>query len=309
MPLDNLPPLDIKSFLNTLIFLTILGVVYSFRRGYQVIRDSRQINYVRVRRARVMAGWRIIFLGFGLAAASVLLSVYGEPVAYRFYPVTITPTLAPTATITPTITQTPTITEIPSITPTPAESYTPTVTPTPKVPMAIEVQFEASVTPPAEAVFSPLTFAKGIDRAYNPIGSNDEFANPVGHLHAVFSYDHMLDGVQWTAVWYRDDELVYYESLVWDGGTGGYGFTDWDPEPEEWLPGNYVVQVFVGLEPKVVGSFLVTGNPPTPTWTPSPTLTPTSTNTSTPTHTRFPTKTLTPSYTPRPTRTPVPTST
>jgi type VI secretion system secreted protein VgrG len=150
------------------------------------------------------------------------------------------------------------------------------------------------VTPSGDAVFSPLTFATGYDAAYNPLGASEQFTNPVGHLYALFSYDQMINGVQWTALWYRDGELVYFETLEWDGGTGGYGFSDWNPEPEEWLPGFYQVVIFVGLDAKISGDFEVVGLPATVTPTPTITHTPTITLTTTPTHTRWPTNTPAP---------------
>lgn len=92
---------------------------------------------------------------------------------------------------------------------------------------------------------------------------------------AVFSYANMTPGAQWTALWYRDGKLVHYETIPWDGETGGYGFADWEAPPSEWLPGDYEVQIFVGLEHKVVGRFAVQGDAPTPisTLSPTPTLT------------------------------------
>lgn len=272
--IENLPPIDIKSFINTTVVLIIIWGAWILWRGSQAIRNSREINYFRMRREHVRAGWRFVFFGFFLVVVAMLLKIYGEPVAYRFIPVTVTPTLAPTQTLTPTITTTPTITLIPSITPTLSETYTPEITVTPYIPLVVEVMFEAAVTPPADAVFSPLTFSHGLDNAYQPIDPAVEFENPVGHLFASFSYDKLVDGVQWTALWFRDSELVYYETMVWIWGSGGLGFTDWEPDPSEWLPGTYVVQIFIGHEPKTSGSFVITGAPSimpvaiTPTQTP-----------------------------------------
>ena len=45
---------------------------------------------------------------------------------------------------------------------------------------------------------------------------------------------------------------------------GGYGFTEWKAPAEEWLPGTYEVQIFVGLDWKVVGQFILQGDAPTP---------------------------------------------
>ncbi|MBK9928050.1 MAG: hypothetical protein IPP66_22500 [Anaerolineales bacterium] len=83
----------------------------------------------------------------------------------------------------------------------------------------------------------------------------------------------MTPKAQWTALWYRDGQLVHYETIPWDGELGGYGFTEWQATPEDFLPGTYQVQIFVGLEYKVVGQFVLQGDAPTPR--PTPSLTPT----------------------------------
>jgi hypothetical protein len=318
----NFPALDIKSFMVVLVVFLALAALITFISGVRSIQESRRLRYYRLRRSRLVAGWRTLFISIVIFGVTFLISQYGEPAIYSFYPVTPTPTIPPTATVIPTITQTSTLTLSPTITPTLSESYTPTPSPTPHVPVAVEVQFSASVTPPADAVFSPLRFAQGIDLAYNPISPATSFTNPISKMYAIFSYDKMVDGVQWTALWYRDGELVYFETKPWDGGTGGFGFSDWEPEPEAWQPGNYQVHIFIGLELKVSGEFTVSGFPPTQTPTPShtptptfsltptPTLTPTKTPIPTVTDTRWPTQTPTSSNTPRPpTRTPIPTST
>jgi len=160
--------------------------------------------------------------------------------------------------------------------------------------------FESTTTPNAEAVFSPIVFGQEIDDALQPINPSDTFENPVGHLYGAFSYNNMAEGSQWSALWYRDGELVYYESIPWDGGIGGYGYTDWEPDSDAWVPGNYVVQIFVGTEWKVSGFFTVTGEAPVPTDTSTPTGTATQTRTPTRTPTVTPSQTLWPTQTPTP---------
>jgi hypothetical protein len=162
--------------------------------------------------------------------------------------------------------------------------------------------FEGETTPNAQAVFSPIVFAQSIDDGLQPVNPSDAFDNPVGHLYGTFSYNNMADGSQWSALWYRDGELVYYESSPWNGGSGGYGYTDWDPDSDAWQAGAYTVQIFVGTEWKVSGFFTVTGEAPTPTGTASSTPTPTQTRTPTQTGTVTPTQTLWPTQT----ETPVP---
>ena len=94
----------------------------------------------------------------------------------------------------------------------------------------------------------------------------------------------MTPNAQWTALWYRDGKLVHYETIPWDGEVGGYGFTEWKAPPEDWLPGTYQVQIFVGLDWKVVDQFILQGDSPTPipTQSPTPTPLPTDADTETP---------------------------
>jgi hypothetical protein len=123
----------------------------------------------------------------------------------------------------------------------------------------------------------------------------------------IFTYDKMTPGAQWTALWYRNGELVNFETLPWDGATGGFGFTEWTPSSDAWLPGIYEVQLFVGSQWISSGQFTVTGDPPTPvptktsTRTPLPTATPAPTRTPVPTRTPIPTRTIGPTLTWTPT--------
>lgn len=326
--------LDISTAITTALVLTILIGLISAWVGVRSIASARRLPFFRMRRDRSLMGWRMLFMAVLCAVLAYLLPNLVEPAIYRFYPPTATPSLTPTITLTPTISLTPTITLTPSITPTKSVSDTPTVTPTPNVPLAVEMLFESTVTPLPGASFSQLTFTDGLDNLYRPLKPGTLFQNPVSHMYAVFSYEGMVVGAQWTALWYRDGELVHYETIPWNGGSGGLGYTDWGPDPSEWLPGTYEVQIFVGLSFQVAGQFVIEGEPPTaqpsptatrtptptrtpiPTRTPRPTFTPTSTRTPTPTRgpyvsptatlkpTAYPTLTRTPTRTPRPTWTP-----
>ncbi|HLA97518.1 MAG TPA: hypothetical protein VJL34_03620 [Anaerolineales bacterium] len=293
--------LDIRTAVQTALVILGFLILLFIWRGYVSIRTARQLPFFRMRRQRMVRGWRLIFAALILLIVAYLVNTRSEPLIYSYFPPTATSTQTPTITLTPTISLTPTITLSPTITLTPRVSNTPTITPTPFVPLAIEARFESTITPNPEAVFSALTFTDGLDALYRPLRPGTVFENPITHMYAIFSYDGMIKGSQWTALWYRDGELVHFETLPWDGETGGLGYTDWAPKPEEWLPGIYEVQIFVGLTWKVSGFFEVQGEPPTPLPTDTPTTTSTPTRTLTPTRTPRPTRTLTPIP---PTRTP-----
>ena len=268
--------IDVKAGVIATLFITLVFFLISVVTGIQTILSGKQVKFFQLRRDQMMRGWRLIALGLFWVFLGIGVYLYGEPVAYRFItpsptlPMTLTPSITPTASITPTITETPTITL------TPAESYTPTASTTPHMPLAVEARFSGKLIPPPEAAFSPLIFTNiGLDDDYNPIGPGIQFTNPVGHLYAVFSYARMEDDIQWSALWYQDGTLIHYESLPWNGGSGGIGYTDWDPSQELWHPGEYIIQIFLGTEFELSGTFTVVGDAPTPTITPIPSITPT----------------------------------
>jgi type VI secretion system secreted protein VgrG len=139
--------------------------------------------------------------------------------------------------------------------------------------------FVSEVTPNPGAVFSPLQFTLDCSN-FNEFTAATVFQNPIDYMCGVFTYDQMTPNAQWTALWYREGKLVHFETIPWDGETGGFGFTEWEAPASEFLPGTYEVQIFVGLNWKVVGQFLLQGDAPTsepterPTPTPSLTVTP-----------------------------------
>ena len=304
--------LEIHTTVQIAFFITIILAMLFIPAGINRIISGKKLPYFKKRRDKMMTGWRFLTAAVFMGVFAYLLQNYAEPVIYTYFAPSPTQKKTPTITITPSTTVSPTITETPTITLTPLFSHTPTITPIPKVPEVIEARFESQVTPDPASVFSPIQFARNLDINYVPVSPQDTFTNPIKHLYGVFSYDGVADRSQWTAIWYRDGELVFFETKPWDGGTGGYGYTDLEQDPSLWIPGEYEVQIFNGNFFKVSGRFSVTGIPPTPkptltpSFTPSNTPLPTSTRTATVTKTLKPTKTPVPSRTPTITRTPTP---
>jgi hypothetical protein len=286
-----MPRMDLQSGVIALVLLAVAFAFIAILSGLRAIRSARKMTFYRLRRQRETTGWRLLGLGVFLLAMAVVMPLYGLPMAYEYFPPSPTPVLTRTITPVPSITLTPTITLSPTITDTPLVSDTPTASPTPYIPVALMAQFTSIVTPDPDVVFSPLLFTTA-GASYPAVAPSTAFQNPVGHLYAVFSYDHMLPGVQWTALWLRDRQFVFSESKPWDGGTGGSGATDWNPSPDKWTPGIYDVQIFVGQRFIISGRFIVQGDAPTP----PPTATPS--RTSTPLRLPSPSNSPTPAVTP-----------
>jgi hypothetical protein len=162
----------------------------------------------------------------------------------------------------------------------------------------LEAQFKSVVTPNPDAVFSPLKFSLVVNN-FQPVNPQTVFQNPISIIIATYSYDGMVNGVQWTYIWYQNGQIMTDQSLtlLWDSGTGGLGQRDLVLPSERWVPGIYQLVFFVGTEWKVLGEFRLVGEPPTATYTPIPS------QTSTPSRTSTVTKTPKPTWTHRPTET------
>jgi hypothetical protein len=288
--------LDIHDAVVMAMIITVFGAVISVVKAVRSIRKSRNVTYYRIRYSLVSNGWWTMVVAAGLVLLAILIGIAAEPIAYIYFPPSPTITYTPTISPTPTITLTPTVTETPTITLTPAMSYTPTITSTPFLPDAIEVQFSGTVTPGPSAAFSPLRFSLSVSK-HQAVNPQTTFQNPVNKIFITYTYDGMMNGVQWTMLWYRDGKLLKYDTSPWGGGTGGSGQYELDLPAENWLSGTYQVVFFVGTDWKTVGQFRITGEPPTDTPSPVPTLTPTVT------------QTVVPSLTPRPSDTRWPTAT
>lgn len=268
--------MDIRAGIIAIAVLIGIGALFTLRAGLANIQSARKLSFYRLRQARMSQGWWLVLGAAALVILAILFPIYSTPVAFKIFPPS--PTIAPTLTpsIVPTMTLSPTITLTPTITDTPLYTDTPTGTPVPFIPLAVEAQFISAVTPNPNAAISPLVFSTALENSL-PKSPNTVFRNPIFHMYAVFSYDQMLPGVQWTAIWYRNGEYVFHETKPWDGSTGGFGYSDWAPTPDQWFPGTYMVQIFVGHDFKRAGTFTVEGDAPTAAPTVPPTATPSGT--------------------------------
>lgn len=299
-----------------------LGCAVSLIAGMAELSRARRLPFFLLRRQAIERGWRSLISGVFFLILGLAVLVGGKPLAETVIPPTLSPTLSPTPSVTPTETLTPTVTLTPSLTLPPTETLTasptlpPTQTPTPGYPAGRFTNIpEATVTPQPDAVIGLITVAVDQTDSGQPIGAASQFdAAALTKLVALYSYDKMTNGVQTSTVWYRDAAPIYIDTALWEGGTGGSTVVgDECPLARcQFLPGNYRVAVFVGDQLKRWADFVITGTPPTPTYTPSdtatpsptptatfaPTVTDTATTTATASRTATRTQTLTPSITP-----------
>lgn len=274
--------IDIAMTVKVLLVFIGIGLLVSLFFAYRSITVGKRLEFFKKRQNLVTHGWRLILFAIGLVIFGVILSRFGEPVAYRYFPPSPTITGTPTITLTPTVTLTPKDTLTPTITLTLAQTYTPSL------PTEAMATIQTPIGPDAGAVFSLIQFStKTKDGVViDPVTT---FNPPVTHIYGGFSYDKVVAGVHWTAVWYHEGKIFYLETKAWNYPPGGYGWTDCDLSSADWLPGEYEVQIFVGQTWKSSGRFTISGAqtsgtqtqpakatvvPPTPSPSPSVTLTP-----------------------------------
>jgi len=263
--------MDIHAGIISASVLIIIAAFFAIRAAIRIMQTARKLSFYSLRRMHNANAWRLFFFALFLIGSAIWLPIYGEPMAYVYFPPSPTPSMTPTITPTPTITLTPTITVLPTMTLTPSVSDTPTPTLTPFLPVAIESLFQGEVTPNPDAVFTSIQFSTTFDGT-NPIDPKSVFNLPIKTMYGGFDYNNIIPGVQWTALWYHDGKLICYETKPWDGGTGGIGgYTECSDPVGGWTAGQYEVQIFIGYEWKVIGRFIVNGAPTTPTSTGTPT--------------------------------------
>lgn len=260
--------ISIDQSIQLIVFLLYLIVLLSIYIGLRHIVSAKDISYSLLRREHRAKGWRWMLFGFATVSMGLVVQIFGSRAVHIFIPNTPTNTSIPTTTLTPSITSTPIITFTPIVTSTPSDTPTLTETSTPVLPPELGLLLiREAVTPSVKAVFSPIMVAAHLDINNRPINPSDIFKNPITKLYGAFTYDYLQDGIRWTAIWSLENEIVCLDTQVWGGGTGGSGFTDC--QPDQWLAGNYEIQMFVGEQWKVSTRFIVVGEPPTPTSTPS----------------------------------------
>jgi type VI secretion system secreted protein VgrG len=226
-----------------IVYVLIGGMAFALFMGWRELQSAKLLPFYQVRRNRIARGWRFIIIGVAVALVAISTQILGVGTLKRLAP---GPVVSPveqtdlevTERLTATVTRTPEDTATPSITPSPTERGTPAL------PEGLADSFNESVTPDSRAVFGPIDVATEIFYPAQP--GEEEFESVEGPLYGLFSYDFLEEGVRWTAVWIWENAVICVESKPWDGGRGGWGYTEC--EPDRWEPGEYFIDMFLGQE-------------------------------------------------------------
>jgi hypothetical protein len=269
--------------------LTVLG-------GTLLLRRAPKMPFFLVRQQTAATGWRLILVAVGIIVLAAIVYAVGPAAVFQVISPTPSVTPTPTITLTPTITNTPSRTLPPTKTSTATPTFTPSPSPTPYVPESVSDQFTSNITPDPKLRILPLAFGFLPPPNFIPINPPvfNNLINPVRKIVAVFNYENMTLGVQFSAIWYRNGEIVYLDTHPWSGPATGTAVIQYDAYPTFYYYGSYEVRIFTGMTWEQTGTFEVVGPVPTPTNTPIPSIT----RMPFPTPTRTPTRITTSTFLP-----------
>jgi len=129
-------------------------------------------------------------------------------------------------------------------------------------PSATATRVPASPTPagspvaaPAGAQIGPIDFARQVSSRREAVSPTTVFSDTVSRVYAVFPYDGMRDGLQWTQVWYFNDVEFNRgeETWAWGSADRSYVFARLVGA------GNYRLELYVNDDLLASGNFTVQG--------------------------------------------------
>ena len=74
--------MDIHAGVIAAVVLSFIGALWIFRSGIRALQAARRLTFYRIRRQRERGGWTTMLIAILLLGSSVLLALYGEPVAF-----------------------------------------------------------------------------------------------------------------------------------------------------------------------------------------------------------------------------------
>ena len=83
--------IDIHTGVITFVALLSILAAYGIFAGVRSIRKARTLKFFRMRRDRMVTGWRMLFLSVVFILVAILTRRFAEPIAYHYFPPTATP--------------------------------------------------------------------------------------------------------------------------------------------------------------------------------------------------------------------------
>lgn len=112
-----------------------------------------------------------------------------------------------------------------------------------------------------------ITFALNHNpETYKTISPGDSFPEGTEEIHAVFRYSGMVEGQNWSQIWYLEEEVRAKNSEVWNQDEAGqFALVFSEDKSEALTPGEWRLEIYVEDTLIQSGAFTVEGVPAAPT--------------------------------------------
>jgi hypothetical protein len=117
-------------------------------------------------------------------------------------------------------------------------------------------QLEPWVQLNKSTIIDGITFSTDITGDYQALDPSRRFTQGFFTLYATFAYDQMSDGMVWSWVWRRNDDVIDGGNQVWSYGNDGPGYVYLRPE-EGFGLGDYFINIWVNGEQMAGSNFTV----------------------------------------------------
>ena len=148
---------------------------------------------------------------------------------------------------------------------------------------------------PANPIIGPISYS-AVTQDGQTLEARNSFAGKITEVHALFTYQNMVDGSPWERRWYLNDKEMAKGTGAWDKGASGTYHLTLAAGGNPLNGGRWKLEIRVDGQLLQEGEFIIEAPPPPPSPTPEP-----ATPSPTPTEVRPPTPTNTPSPSPTPT--------
>ena len=108
---------------------------------------------------------------------------------------------------------------------------------------------------PDDVKFGPITFATDINDRFEPVNPTRVFSETVKRVYAVFPFQGMRRGLNWTQVWYFNGLVFLRDQSTWEWGTAATSYVYTKPRGA----GTYRLELYVNDTLVASGSFVVQG--------------------------------------------------
>jgi len=118
-------------------------------------------------------------------------------------------------------------------------------------------QFTPTASLQDDTTLGTLFFSTSVDDQYKAINPGRTYSEGFFTLYATFAYDGMENGMAWSWVWMRDEQVISGGNELWNYGSDGPGYVFLNPE-DGFAAGQYTLGIWVNGKLMAESNFQIT---------------------------------------------------